>query len=537
MTGVFGPPNTNLAGQNFTLIYTFNTTQGQENESCVNGEYESVVCESDVSGSPGGVLIKVGTGQYPDTSAGSTMRELFGYLPVTYAVTLTTDDTNISMEGAPANSPNFDWRTNFSAATIINQGATGEFTINDGINQASATLIPTGLNETGVSCTATSAELEINNDNDSAWLNYPQANILGGSLAGNFITTVNVAVSPSSSPLPVVSFADTDKNANNEAFSIGAIPDSSGDATMQYLTASSSTAVQNSLTGTMCNITSSPVKVYDFYPYLNKAQAVQFDIGLSQVDDTTFVNSAALSPVQLQKFFTKAKAGSLLARFYFDTTNPNNGGWAISAATGNQTNIYSGSGLPSATTYCELDAQKHRTICPLSGDQGELAAYFIIADTNGVNPEVIGATLQKESGMITNIAVPTTVPKLAAFDAAMGCGSGSFNTEIACGAARFLRWYNDTNPTYPYFFPVNLNEKEHPTGPITHSIQYAYSATKCDANVHTNCDMVGFWLSDAATYAQYKYTPFVQTQTTGSFGGFRSFEQFWFNYSNVGWYQ
>lgn len=151
------------------------------------------------------------------------------------------------------------------------------------------------------------------------------------------------------------------------------------------------------------------------------------------------------------------------------------------------------------------------------------------------------ATLQKENHILTD----TDLPKTMELNGAMGAGckhSATFYRQLSCGASTLYNRYSDTN-TYPYFFSVDPDEKSCYSQPgscdAMNSIQYSYGPIPCksDATTHANCDLVGLWLSNAATYAQYKYTPFVQTQTKESFGGFHSFEYFWFKYYNAEWYQ
>lgn len=142
--------------------------------------------------------------------------------------------------------------------------------------------------------------------------------------------------------------------------------------------------------------------------------------------------------------------------------------------------------------------------------------------------------------MISRTEIPDNVTPL---NAAMGCGSGTFNSEITCGAKKLMRWYNDTNVTYPYFFPVNKAEKAgYPNIDVTHSLQYSYG-TFCNefAETHVDCGLVGFWITTASTYAQYKYTAFVQTafdaETGQGSGGVYSFDYFFTKYNDAGWYQ
>jgi hypothetical protein len=531
VTGVFGfGPNYNLAGKSFTLVYTFSTTLGTQTESCGNSTYENYLCESGVSGSPGGVIITANSGTpYDDNSTGTNTRELFGYIPVGYQVGLGSADTAVSISGKPSGTPNFDWRTSFSASTV--SAASGTFNINDGTNQANAVLTPHSLSETGVNCSASSVALEINNDNDPDWLSYPQPNILGGSLAANQITTVNILVAPTTSALPVVSFADTDDKAADEAFSIGAIPNPDGLATMQYISTLSANTVNDSLTGTMCTTESSPVKVYDFYPYLDTAHTTQFDIGQSQVSNAVFATTS-ITASEIQTFLENVVTdGSFLANFYFDNTTAD-GGWYNPDGTGQLTSTYAATD----DAYCPTS-----TTCPVLGDSGTLASTLVasIAEGDSINPEVVAATLQKEYSIISKTSLPT----VAQLNGAMGAGcssSATFYKQLVCGSQTFHTWFTDSAITYPYFFPVNAAEKAaYPDVAVNYSLQYSYGTVQCKkgATTHANCDLVGLWMNNAATFAQYKYTPFVQTESNGSFGGYHGFEYFWFQYSSNGWYQ
>ena len=120
-------------------------------------------------------------------------------------------------------------------------------------------------------------------------------------------------------------------------------------------------------------------------------------------------------------------------------------------------------------------------------------------------------------------------------------------SEIDCGAAQLRTNYDNSASHYPvtspptyYFFPANQTEKNsYPSINVTQSIQYEFGSSHCDGSSshHTDCDLVGFWIANAATEAQYHYTPFVQTDTTGTHGGVFAFEKFWQQYDSVGWKQ
>jgi hypothetical protein len=151
-----------------------------------------------------------------------------------------------------------------------------------------------------------------------------------------------------------------------------------------------------------------------------------------------------------------------------------------------------------------------------------------IAAANSVNSGILLVTLQKVSSLLTS----QVLPKTGQLNSAMGCGKTStFAMQISCAAVTLKNSFN-MPITYPYFFPVNSGEKTcYPNCNVVQSIQYSFGPNTCNKVSHpATCDLVGFWLADAATFAQYEYTPFVQTHSTGIFGGVRAFETLWFNY-------
>ena len=151
----------------------------------------------------------------------------------------------------------------------------------------------------------------------------------------------SITVSPASPTWEAVTFEDQDNNFSNEAISVGAIPNSSGKATIQYetfLTGSTdvSTMVNDKITPFACSQSQvwPSLKVYNFYPYLSPTKNVRFDIGMSQVDDDNFINTTTLNQAQIQIFLQNVvTGGSFLTKFYFnnDTTF---GGWYNPGGTG-----------------------------------------------------------------------------------------------------------------------------------------------------------------------------------------------------------
>jgi hypothetical protein len=277
--------------------------------------------------------------------------------------------------------------------------------------------------------------------------------------------------------------------------------------------------------------TSSALPVYEYYPFLDSGFTSNFDMGQSQVSNTTFTFTSALSESQIQTFFVNNS--SWLAHFYVDTTNTGDGGWYNPSATGNTDTFVSG-----YTTYCPYVDGSDNPICPASSDSGKRASKLIAdaASTYSVNPEVLLATLEKEYG----VALKTTQPSDAALNQAMGVGNTDFQAQINDGASTFHARFNDSISTWPYFFPANATEKADPSGTITNSIQYSWnsdSGDPCNATSHDDCAIVALWLANAATYAQYKYTPFVQTTEASTRGGVYSFEYWWYNFATNSWFQ
>jgi hypothetical protein len=255
-----------------------------------------------------------------------------------------------------------------------------------------------------------------------------------------------------------------------------------------------------------------------------------FQFTQSQVSNTTFTTPDDLSAAQIQTFLTNVPTtsgtkGDFLAKFYLDQ-NAASGGWYDPNSTGQPMETYNPN-TNGIKKYCPTS-----TSCPMKGDTGELAAsvIFNFATTYDINPKLLLVKLQKEKSLISQ----STMPPALVLNKATGCGGASqanFYSQLGCAANTFFNNYElDPTPDTAYFWPVH-------NGQVVNSIQFASSASaNCKDKVLTaGCALVGFWVTNAATFAQYKYTPFVQTTTTG--GGVRLFEQIWQQYSNASWYQ
>jgi hypothetical protein len=218
-----------------------------------------------------------------------------------------------------------------------------------------------------------------------------------------------------------------------------------------------------------------------------------FNFHQSLVSNTDFVNSTAMDAAAIQAFFVSH--GSFLAQFilvgrvggYLDT----NGNGKLDA--GEPTYSASGGTVP-------LHA-------------GGKSAAEVFADNavgQGINPKVLLATAEKENSLISK----TTLPSAAILNFALGCGQVSdFSAQIQCGAKTLIHRFGDTTVfgrpiSYPFFFHASDGVKHNVTG--------------------LGRQPVGFAVNTAATYAQYRYTPFIQSQPTG--GGVFLFEKIWVNF-------
>lgn len=126
----------------------------------------------------------------------------------------------------------------------------------------------------------------------------------------------------------------------------------------------------------------------------------------------------------------------------------------------------------------------------------------------GVNPKVLLATAEKEQSLISRAILPSAV----LLNFAMGCGSPTnFVAQVHCAAATFFNQFTLT-PSEPFFFPKQAD--------INQDIQHFVT--------NLGRQPVGFQINTRATFAQYKYTPFIQSLANG--GGVFLFEKVWKNF-------
>jgi hypothetical protein len=516
-TGVFGPPNTSLTGQPFTLTYTIDDAQGTQVEACST---VPSFCTSEISGSAtsspviatltiGAGSFAFGNGLYSDaqiqtyySAAGwNSPTGLLMELDVYADIYTTVFSDSLPPGTPPAAFLNFDWRTAFSQQFLPSQTynhISAGFTIgNASMPFANGSFALTSVTESGFSCSVTPT---ITIDTSKVG---QHPNIL---LPPDY-TTITLSINNATTWHPVViSYLDNAVNVLSPTEHLATT--STGKSSFVYQSAGAN--ANDQVTATSCTSASVPLPVYDYSASFTTGSPI-FDIHQSQASDTTFIDTTSFVESNIETFFETTS--SYLAHFYLDATNPAAGGWYNPKATGTTDTFKSG-----YPTYCPY-TYNTVPLCPAVNDTGTRAAQLIssAALTNSVNPQVLLATLQKEYG----VALKTKRPTDAALNEAMGCGNSDFAAQITCSAQTFHGLYG-LYPGATYFFPVNQAErKAYPNGRVTKSIQYSWTTPPavCNAVKHTNCDLVGLLLDDAATYAQYEYTPFVQTSEGGTRGG------------------
>ncbi len=222
-----------------------------------------------------------------------------------------------------------------------------------------------------------------------------------------------------------------------------------------------------------------------------------FNFHTSQVTDQTFTDSTAMNRDTIQTFFEAR--GSFLAKFILVGTI---GGFLDMNGNGTLDSdepTYSATGTP----------------IPL-GSTGPSAAtiFFNKATEKGINPKLLIATAEKEQSLITE-APSTMLPSLKRLNGAMGCALNqskltNFVAQIGCAAKALSDHFHETSAfnreiLYPFFFHATDGMRHYVTG--------------------LGRKYVGFEVTTAATYAQFRYTPHIQSLPNG--GGVYRFELVW----------
>ena len=232
------------------------------------------------------------------------------------------------------------------------------------------------------------------------------------------------------------------------------------------------------------------------YPSLTQIfNYAAFDFHQSQVTDVAFIDANAMSAAEIQTFLTGQN--SFLFKFVI-----------INAQGGFIDQNGNGKLDKGEQVYVSSPPQECKAPCgPFAlGSTGTLASSVFenAATTYGVNPEVLLATAEKENSLV----VASRLPGVGALNWAMGCGKASdFLSQINCSANTFSIQFGLT-PSEPFFLQPKFNVQHYVTG--------------------IGRQVVAFQIQTAATYAQYRYTPFIQTSATG--GGVYLFESIWAAY-------
>jgi hypothetical protein len=214
-----------------------------------------------------------------------------------------------------------------------------------------------------------------------------------------------------------------------------------------------------------------------------------FNFHRSQVTDTEFTNSSSMDTNAIQRFFRTR--GSFLAKFILVQRI---GGFIDTNGNGRLDT--------SEPTYLVNPSQP----IPLHATGVSASSVFFNAATGrGINPKVLIATAEKENSLISR----PTLPSRNLLNFAVGCGTPSdFVGQIQCSARTFVNRFHDTRAfgrpiSYPFFF--------HASDGVRHAV------------TNLGRQPVGFAVNTASTYAQYRYTPFIQSLQNG--GGVFLFEK------------
>ena len=142
--------------------------------------------------------------------------------------------------------------------------------------------------------------------------------------------------------------------------------------------------------------------------------------------------------------------------------------------------------------------------------------------SRSVNPRMILATMQKEQSAVALQSYPTKPDR--ELNLIMGCseiaGWRNFVDQIQCGAETFLKRYSETH----------FNGR---------SLEFPFFFKKSDGILHGGIrpnpigDPVAFSVMNRATYIQYRYTNWTETEPGA--GGVYLFNAIWEGYSTFNW--
>ncbi len=215
-----------------------------------------------------------------------------------------------------------------------------------------------------------------------------------------------------------------------------------------------------------------------------------FDFHQSQVSDSDFVNFRALTQSSIQTFLRGH--GSFLADFVF-----------VGANAGFVDLNRNGRLDPGEPTYSSNGRSLKKNVRGISA----ASVFLEIAKQWRINPKVLLATAEKENSLISD----SSLPNAQKLNFALGCGAPTnFKSQMACAGKTLTKRYHDR---------LAFGRK----------LQFPFFFRSSDGVQHFVTDIgltqVGFNVETASTFAQYRYTPFIQSLPDG--GGVFLFEQVW----------
>ena len=225
-----------------------------------------------------------------------------------------------------------------------------------------------------------------------------------------------------------------------------------------------------------------------------------FDLHQSVISNAVYTNPNDFKAAAIQTFF--AAQNSFLANFYF--AGPT-GGYIDTNKNGRY----------DAGEPIYLAGSKTFPV----GTTGTRASdwFFSRAQAYGINAKLLVIKAQAENTLLSKLSLPAA----GILNFALGCGNSSdFYDQVDCSAQTFAARYRESSfngrpLNYPFWFRVG----DH--------IKHAVSGSCAPST--SGCVEVAFPVNNAATYVQYRYTPYVQALTNG--GGVYLLERLWRQYN------
>jgi hypothetical protein len=346
-------------------------------------------------------------------------------------------------------------------------------------------IIATGMEEVVVTVQTNPA------DNPS--IGPPSANIVRGDGADQ--TTLYISLDPPRETTVSLS-------ADFGSVPTSAQTDADGKATATYTSGMAPTDATTTIAPITATVSGNQgaTGVYNFRGFQ------EYDFRQTQVSDARFIAYTEWGESEVQAFFVARN--SFLACFYLVGTAGDRGFWDTDC-----------NGFFNWVVDVKYCADLQDPDCALNGPKISAAQAIVNAarkQGQRVNPKLLLVQLQKEKSLISQ----TEWPGASLLNDAFGCDTllyPNFGKQLNCGAKTMAQHFNSA-PTMPFFFSLVFL----PTDFLRHWVYQPQAGI-------SEPRPVAFTLSTKATYALYRYTPWVAATQGG--GGNYLFEQIWKQYA------